>query len=757
MKKLLASLLAIVMALSLALPAFAAGASAAIPAPDGYPPVGWTADVERAELAKELGIPTAEDYELSDDTWEWITNHPEETKEFLTSGIDGYLQRMGGASIEDLYGDWLSPEGGALILLETWVWTQYDPASDMTPPLWQVWGYESYEEMLASSSWTPAGYAGMVSYAIDFMETRPEETAQLRANVYDYFAQEYDSYGSPQDYMDYWNQSEEDFILEMMVWQMLDIREAEERQAELDAFDAKHPGMIARFEANAYNYFAQEYDYWDSAEEYMELYGYTEEEFVAEMVEEQIYNLLYKEEQQELLDQMKAEMGGVPGQVGVMIDGSYVQFPDAVPELTGGRTMVPLRAIMEALGAEVTYNGNDDIRCTVNGVQYAFAVGSNAVKLRYVEWDGEGDAPDMEGLEMDCAPYIKNGRTYVPVRFFAEAFGYTVGWDGDFKTAVIFDPAALAAEIDKDFTILNRAQAGQLIQLEEGQSLQSELTGEMTFTSFDTLNGNTDYHAGFTGESLSNAEAISGSASLSLSDTVLGLLEELPAGVSQLPEEDAAALRAALKEAELRFILSADGKAWLRTSLMSLMGTGAADAWYRLDLSGLDADTLGAMFAGTQAVTMGQAAAASADPNSALSWSLRVSQFQQAAELLGDSRFTRVNGVDTLTIGPEQLGMDEEDLGAFKDFSMTVTVDSQGQTAVSLLIHTLPQRLGDASMRLTMDGSSARGKSVLTCRLHIANVGELNMSVTVTQQPSSQSPMTRPPAGDTVVESLVTP
>ena len=37
----------------------------------------------------------------------------------------------------------------------------------------------------------------------------------------------------------------------------------------------------------------------------------------------------------------KALLGGVDGQIGVMVDGAYVQFPDALPELKNGRTMVP--------------------------------------------------------------------------------------------------------------------------------------------------------------------------------------------------------------------------------------------------------------------------------------------------------------------------------------------------------------------------------------------------------------------------------
>jgi hypothetical protein len=36
---------------------------------------------------------------------------------------------------------------------------------------------------------------------------------------------------------------------------------------------------------------------------------------------------------------------------------------------------------------------------------------------------------------MDVAPVIKEGRTYLPARYVAEALGYRVDWDGASKIA----------------------------------------------------------------------------------------------------------------------------------------------------------------------------------------------------------------------------------------------------------------------------------------------------------------------------------
>ena len=38
---------------------------------------------------------------------------------------------------------------------------------------------------------------------------------------------------------------------------------------------------------------------------------------------------------------------------------------------------------------------------------------------------------------MTAPPKIKNGRTYIPVRFVSEHLGYNVDWDGETKTITI--------------------------------------------------------------------------------------------------------------------------------------------------------------------------------------------------------------------------------------------------------------------------------------------------------------------------------
>ncbi len=109
----------------------------------------------------------------------------------------------------------------------------------------------------------------------------------------------------------------------------------------------------------------------------------------------------------------------------VMLNGEYLEF-DVQPQLINNRTMVPLRAIFEALGAEVEWNGDTQ---TVTGfkddIEVVATIGS---RIMYV---------DDEAKTMDVAPIIVDGRTLIPARFVAEAFACVVDWNGDNSTVLI--------------------------------------------------------------------------------------------------------------------------------------------------------------------------------------------------------------------------------------------------------------------------------------------------------------------------------
>ncbi len=120
-------------------------------------------------------------------------------------------------------------------------------------------------------------------------------------------------------------------------------------------------------------------------------------------------------------------------QVSVVVNGQYVNF-DVPPQIINGRTMVPVRAIFEALGATVTWNPEtrrvsaEKLDELTQGILVAiFEIGSDVMINSYGEMYDLIEAPAI----------IIDGRTLVPARAAAEAFNCQVAWDASTRTVYI--------------------------------------------------------------------------------------------------------------------------------------------------------------------------------------------------------------------------------------------------------------------------------------------------------------------------------
>ena len=105
----------------------------------------------------------------------------------------------------------------------------------------------------------------------------------------------------------------------------------------------------------------------------------------------------------------------------VVVDGVKVSFNDSMgyPFIENGRTLVPLRASMEALGAEVTWDGEQRCAIVKKGPTTVVCYIDEACIYR-----------NGTKILNDAAAQIKDSRTYLPIRAVAEALDATVGWDG---------------------------------------------------------------------------------------------------------------------------------------------------------------------------------------------------------------------------------------------------------------------------------------------------------------------------------------
>ncbi len=97
---------------------------------------------------------------------------------------------------------------------------------------------------------------------------------------------------------------------------------------------------------------------------------------------------------------------------------------------SAGRSMVPFRFLGESIGAEVGYTTGED-----GGVEtVSYIMGGKIIILTI-----GSKIADVDGkmVELDAGPMIREGRTYVPLRFVTEALGAEVGWDSLTRSATI--------------------------------------------------------------------------------------------------------------------------------------------------------------------------------------------------------------------------------------------------------------------------------------------------------------------------------
>ena len=112
----------------------------------------------------------------------------------------------------------------------------------------------------------------------------------------------------------------------------------------------------------------------------------------------------------------------------VLFNGTRISFHSygQNPELLNSRTLVPLRSIFEAMGAEVECDGDTKTAvATRNGVTVKIQIGANEM------YKGN------EKIAVDVPATILNDRTMVPARVIAEAFGADVQWNANGKTVLI--------------------------------------------------------------------------------------------------------------------------------------------------------------------------------------------------------------------------------------------------------------------------------------------------------------------------------
>jgi hypothetical protein len=102
----------------------------------------------------------------------------------------------------------------------------------------------------------------------------------------------------------------------------------------------------------------------------------------------------------------------------------------AAPYINNGRTLVPLRFISEQIGAKVDWmSQSKTIAINTNGKTMTLQVGNKNVVIT------TNISKSTHAIEV--APVIRNGTTFVPLRFISEHLGASVNWDQATKSITV--------------------------------------------------------------------------------------------------------------------------------------------------------------------------------------------------------------------------------------------------------------------------------------------------------------------------------
>ncbi|MBU5625551.1 copper amine oxidase N-terminal domain-containing protein [Oscillibacter sp. MSJ-2] len=516
-----------------------------------------------------------------------------------------------------------------------------------------------------------------------------------------------------------------------------------------------HDAEIQAFDPD--KYWAEEYwagDYYQSKEDYMLEMGFESEEELNEyLLDDYLWEMWWADETAKEVAESKKALGGVPGQLGVMLDGSYLKF-DAQPELKDGRTMVPCRQVLEAMGGTVSYEDGmavcrlKDASVTAGGktvegdAALYFKAGSDVVIVR---------AGGQElNVQMDAKCYFKNGRTYIPVRFFAQTLGCDVFYDSLFETAVLLNRQALVDEVDSSFTVLNRLLKSLARDPSKNYRTAASLGADLTL--LDSINGNKTYNMDASLELVQSADAASVTGRLDLA--ALGKLEEFDQLFAGMTSAQLSGLKSAL--ANVKFKLIYDGKEgmmYLNLPLLAYLPETefAEDDWVAIPAMGLNlnegASSVGSLIY-TSATGLSGADEGGVYYNAVHLYQEIQEYADEAAVLLGDGCFQGEGGYDVLHYGMEDYqaylketyGEDADYYNEFNKLSADLRIARDGAATFKVEMQSQDAGYFIPVMLVTADGKVSSTGVNMNLVMKLKNTMDLEIRYTASTSETQQTP-----------------
>lgn len=186
-------------------------------------------------------------------------------------------------------------------------------------------------------------------------------------------------------------------------------------------------------------------------------------------------------------------------QVNLQINGVFQRPSPAEgrPYVTQGTTMVPMAFISESLGQQIEWNSANR-QVILDGGKVVLTIGSKNVHV------------DGKTVVINSAPIIKEGRTYVPLRFVSTALGYEVDYKNNIVNIVTDgEKASIAASPKVDISKIVTGK-GYVLYDFEGVDLTEDGVNDYISIATKGSEGRLFVIDGVTGETLANPEIVPG-------------------------------------------------------------------------------------------------------------------------------------------------------------------------------------------------------------------------------------------------------
>lgn len=115
----------------------------------------------------------------------------------------------------------------------------------------------------------------------------------------------------------------------------------------------------------------------------------------------------------------------------VFVDGDRIHFQDVGPQAMQGRILVPVRGVLEKMGANVEWTPESQkVNCNDGDIDIVLHIGDRRAMVNGQE------------VTLDVPAQTIGGHTMVPLRFLSESIGAKVRWDAAEATVFIMTPDA---------------------------------------------------------------------------------------------------------------------------------------------------------------------------------------------------------------------------------------------------------------------------------------------------------------------------